>query len=188
MAARKRKIDLVGIKEAAELIGWSRQKTSVYYRRGLLPLPVAQLACGPIWCRSDMVEFAHRERKETASSPPMTIRDEPADAHAVYRVPLCIEGFPQSLTLYWTEGGQYILYDEWRDVVSTHRLGYYQACLGRGIIPPSGRVVDVDARVRSLMKHHHEHSADLIRPEDVKHQEARLLMKEMGWFDGRKEA
>ncbi|HHW09732.1 MAG TPA: helix-turn-helix transcriptional regulator [Firmicutes bacterium] len=55
-------MDLVGVKEAGEILGWDRRKISVYYSRGKLPAPVAHLAAGPIWHRQDIEAFARRGR------------------------------------------------------------------------------------------------------------------------------
>ncbi len=51
-------MDLVGVKEVAELLGWDHSKVSVYLGRGKLPTPVAHLAAGPIWYKQDIEAFA----------------------------------------------------------------------------------------------------------------------------------
>jgi len=40
-------VELVGVYEAARILGWDRRKVSVYYRRGKLPPPEAVLASVP---------------------------------------------------------------------------------------------------------------------------------------------
>jgi predicted DNA-binding transcriptional regulator AlpA len=64
------RLDLVGVAEAAALLGISR--SSLWERRGRkdllgripeFPKPVAELACGPIWQRSQIREYKRaRER------------------------------------------------------------------------------------------------------------------------------
>jgi hypothetical protein len=45
---------LVGVKEAAEILGWDRRKVSTYNTRGVLPKPVVSLSSGPIWFRKQI--------------------------------------------------------------------------------------------------------------------------------------
>jgi hypothetical protein len=49
---------LVGIAEAATILGVSPSRTSHLTHREDFPPPEATLACGPIWRRSSIVEFA----------------------------------------------------------------------------------------------------------------------------------
>jgi hypothetical protein len=56
---------LVGMSEAAAILGWDRRKFATYVARGHVPRPLAELACGRVWRRADIEEFAvHRERGE----------------------------------------------------------------------------------------------------------------------------
>lgn len=59
------KYDLVGAKEAADMLGigtpnFSHLRADEAKKGGasLFPKPVIQLACGPIWERADMLTFA----------------------------------------------------------------------------------------------------------------------------------
>ena len=52
--------DLVGVREAADILGWPTGMVSSYLRRGLLPEPVARLACGSIWLCEDIEAYARR--------------------------------------------------------------------------------------------------------------------------------
>ena len=52
--------NLVGVSEAAAILGWSRGKVSVYNGRGLLPKPVTRLTTGPVWRREDIVAWSVR--------------------------------------------------------------------------------------------------------------------------------
>ena len=181
MRPRKRKLDLVGIKEAAELIGWSRQKTSVYYRRGLLPPPVAELACGPIWYLDDVARFAEREREALGEKVTAEAMDQPA--HCMYRARVPMEGWPHPPTLYWSSRGEYVFCDDWKKVIATHDLGYYQACLQRGIVGVSDRVVDVDGLLQTLVARGERHAEKEVKsPGDVKHPEALKIMEDWEWF------
>ncbi|GIU97423.1 MAG: hypothetical protein KatS3mg013_1226 [Actinomycetota bacterium] len=60
---------LVGISEAAELLGWDRRKVAVYASRGQLPPPVAHLAGGKVWRRADIEAYRARQEIDRAASP-----------------------------------------------------------------------------------------------------------------------
>ena len=49
---------LVGVAEAAHILGWDRRRVITYLDRGSFPLPVASLASGRIWRRDDIEAFA----------------------------------------------------------------------------------------------------------------------------------
>lgn len=49
--------DLIGLAEAAEILGWDRRRVSVYIRRGKFPEPVARVAAGPLWTRQQIEEY-----------------------------------------------------------------------------------------------------------------------------------
>ena len=56
------RIDLLGTKEVGDLLGWSRQKVSVYYSRGKLPEPFALIGGKrPVWTREQIEEWAGRK-------------------------------------------------------------------------------------------------------------------------------
>lgn len=66
--------DLIGVTEAASLLGISRQRVHVLRERPEFPAPVAMLAAGPIWRKGDLSTFsdgwkrkAGRPRKATLS-------------------------------------------------------------------------------------------------------------------------
>ena len=52
---------LVGVAEAAALLGWDKRRIFTYISRGRFPEPVAMLASGRVWLRSD-VEAYSRQR------------------------------------------------------------------------------------------------------------------------------
>lgn len=54
---------LVGVSEAAEILGWDRRKLAVYAGRGHLPEPVADLAGGRVWRRADIEAYASKRRR-----------------------------------------------------------------------------------------------------------------------------
>lgn len=57
--------ELVGVSEAAELLGWDRRRVATYVARGAFPEPVAVLASGRIWRREDVEAFgADRARRK----------------------------------------------------------------------------------------------------------------------------
>ena len=50
--------DLLGIKEVGDILGWSRQKVSVYYSRGKLPEPYTLVGGKrPVWEREKIIDF-----------------------------------------------------------------------------------------------------------------------------------
>lgn len=55
------KLDLVGLAEVVEMTGINRSTVKAYKQRGQMPEPVAELAGGTIWLRSDIERWA-RER------------------------------------------------------------------------------------------------------------------------------
>jgi prophage regulatory protein len=52
--------DLVGAHEIAEILGVSRQRVQQLARTAGFPQPVAVLAMGKVWVRSDVEEWAAR--------------------------------------------------------------------------------------------------------------------------------
>jgi hypothetical protein len=48
---------LVGLAEAAELLGWDKRKVSTYISRGSFPKPLKQLASGPIWTYKEIEDY-----------------------------------------------------------------------------------------------------------------------------------
>jgi hypothetical protein len=61
-------MDLVGVKEASEILGWDKRKVSVYLGRGKLPEPIARLAAGPVWYRRDIEAFARGDAVDGKST------------------------------------------------------------------------------------------------------------------------
>jgi SAM-dependent methyltransferase len=49
---------LVGVAEAARILGWDKRRVSTYVRRGSFPEPVASLAGGRVWAEDDVRAFA----------------------------------------------------------------------------------------------------------------------------------
>jgi hypothetical protein len=49
--------DLVGVKEAAEILGWDPRKVATYRSRGRFPEPIAVLAMGPVWYRQQIEDY-----------------------------------------------------------------------------------------------------------------------------------
>lgn len=68
MAKRKRQLELVGLAEAAEVLGWNRSTLSQRFHNPPefhegdeippVPEPVAVLRATPVWLRADMDEYA----------------------------------------------------------------------------------------------------------------------------------
>lgn len=54
---------LVGVTEAAEILGWDRRRVATYVSRGAFPEPVAALASGRVWRRDDVEAFGRDRRR-----------------------------------------------------------------------------------------------------------------------------
>ena len=54
---------LVGVAEAAEIVGWDKRRVFTYIARGAFPDPVAFLASGRVWRRSDVEAYARGWRR-----------------------------------------------------------------------------------------------------------------------------
>ncbi|HEX9312507.1 MAG TPA: hypothetical protein VGA30_06735 [Actinomycetota bacterium] len=50
---------VVGVAEAAALMGWDKRRVITYLDRGRFPQPVQALASGRVWLRDDVEAFAH---------------------------------------------------------------------------------------------------------------------------------
>jgi len=64
--------ELVGVSEAAAVLGWDRRRVVTYVDRGSFPKPIATLASGRVWRRSDVEDFARafHGRHAGRASPP----------------------------------------------------------------------------------------------------------------------
>ena len=49
--------DVVGVSEAATILGWDRRRVATYVSRGAFPDPIAALASGRVWRREDVEAF-----------------------------------------------------------------------------------------------------------------------------------
>lgn len=53
---------LLGVAEAAELMGWDKRRVITYLGREKFPAPIASLAGGRVWALDDVREFAREFR------------------------------------------------------------------------------------------------------------------------------
>lgn len=64
---------LVGVAEAARILGWDKRRVATYIQRGSFPEPVESLAGGRVWAVDDIVDFARafrtRQRKRASRKP-----------------------------------------------------------------------------------------------------------------------
>ena len=63
--------NLVGVSEAAEIMGWDKRRVITYIDRGHFPDPIASLAGGRIWLREDVEAYA---RDWQARHPKVAVR------------------------------------------------------------------------------------------------------------------
>ena len=54
---------LVGVKEAAEILGWDPRRVATYRSRGSFPEPIAELAAGPVWTRRQIEKLKLKNRR-----------------------------------------------------------------------------------------------------------------------------
>ena len=60
---------LVGVAEAAALLGWDKRRIFTYLGRGSFPEPVATLASGRVWRREDIAAFAGTRKTRPRRAP-----------------------------------------------------------------------------------------------------------------------
>jgi hypothetical protein len=61
---------VVGVAEAAEIMGWDKRRVITYIDRGSFPEPLTTLASGRIWLRDDVEAYAHAWRARRAAYTP----------------------------------------------------------------------------------------------------------------------
>ncbi len=59
--------DVVGVAEAAEIMGWDKRRVVTYIDRGSFPEPLTSLASGRIWLREDVQAYADEWRARRAA-------------------------------------------------------------------------------------------------------------------------
>lgn len=59
--------DVVGVAEAAEIMGWDKRRVVTYIDRGSFPEPITALASGRIWLREDVQAYADEWRARRVS-------------------------------------------------------------------------------------------------------------------------
>ena len=59
--------DVVGVAEAAEIMGWDKRRVVTYIDRGSFPEPITALASGRIWLREDVQAYADEWRARQAA-------------------------------------------------------------------------------------------------------------------------
>jgi predicted DNA-binding transcriptional regulator AlpA len=55
--------DLVGVAEAASILGWDKRRIFTYLARGSFPEPIAALASGRVWLRDDIDAYSRSRWK-----------------------------------------------------------------------------------------------------------------------------
>ena len=61
---------VVGVAEAAEIMGWDKRRVITYIDRGSFPEPLTTLASGRIWLREDVEAYARTWRARRAAYTP----------------------------------------------------------------------------------------------------------------------
>ena len=60
---------VVGVAEAAEIMGWDKRRVVTYIDRGSFPEPITALASGRIWLREDVEAYAADWRARHPAKP-----------------------------------------------------------------------------------------------------------------------
>jgi predicted DNA-binding transcriptional regulator AlpA len=60
---------VVGVAEAAEIMGWDKRRVITYIDRGSFPEPITSLASGRIWLREDVEAYAGDWRARHPAKP-----------------------------------------------------------------------------------------------------------------------
>ncbi len=60
---------VVGVAEAAEILGWDKRRVVTYIDRGSFPEPITALASGRIWLREDVESYAAEWHARRATRP-----------------------------------------------------------------------------------------------------------------------
>lgn len=60
--------DLVGAKEASEILGVERTRIARYMKTGVMPQPVSTLRATSVWLRRDVEKFAEEREKSKSKS------------------------------------------------------------------------------------------------------------------------
>jgi hypothetical protein len=71
---------VVGVAEAAEIMGWDKRRVITYIDRGSFPEPLTTLASGRIWIREDVEGYAARWRETHPAPPPVRSTKQSAPA------------------------------------------------------------------------------------------------------------
>lgn len=66
-SARPKVPPLVGVREAAEILGVERPRINRWRGSGVMPEPIQELACGPIWLQQDVEDLRDRKAAERNS-------------------------------------------------------------------------------------------------------------------------
>jgi hypothetical protein len=70
--------DVVGVAEAAEIMGWDKRRVVTYIDRGSFPEPITALASGRIWLREDVQTYADEWRARRAAAAAAAPRAAPS--------------------------------------------------------------------------------------------------------------
>jgi hypothetical protein len=74
--------DVVGVAEAAEIMGWDKRRVVTYIDRGSFPEPLTALASGRIWLREDVEAYAGEWRARRAARSASSRAPTPVEARS----------------------------------------------------------------------------------------------------------
>ena len=64
---------IVGVAEAAEIMGWDKRRVITYIDRGSFPEPITSLASGRVWLREDVEAYAADWLSRHPAKPPTSV-------------------------------------------------------------------------------------------------------------------
>jgi hypothetical protein len=57
-------VELLGLAEVSELLGWDKRKTSTYLKRGVLPEPIHIIKATPLWTREQIETYKEKMKNK----------------------------------------------------------------------------------------------------------------------------
>ena len=58
------KIDLLGVAEVSNLLGWDKRKIATYIKRGVFPKPVHIVKATPLWTEEQIIDYKNNWNKK----------------------------------------------------------------------------------------------------------------------------
>ena len=155
--------DVVGVAEAAEIMGWDKRRVVTYIDRGSFPEPITALASGRIWLREDVQAYADGWRARRAA----TARRTGSTSHVSdRRLYLIRHGRPDYSSTAHADAARPPVRpapgrDRHRAVRASGRPAPAAAASGRDLLVDAGRARETARVVRRPRRHARDRADDL---------------------------